>query len=147
MSDALFDLDDFEETRPQRAPKVFTGHCEHRGERENATHGCPESGRAPLTWSEVYGAYIDGMGRITRCNYYPSCVSSGRTSVRDPWTDELLDWRGAPCRFCDGTGWTSHAWDCSEEHHRAHMKIREWEPVTVWGVTFDGRTVFPEVAA
>jgi hypothetical protein len=110
-------------------------------DRLDATHGCRSCGRAPTTWSEVHGCYLDGMGRRTRCNYCPSCVGSGRTSVRDPWTDKLLDWRGAPCRYCEG-GWTSHAWDCSPEWHERGMVIHPLEPATVWGVTFDGRTVF-----
>jgi hypothetical protein len=117
--------------------------CSHKGERESATHGCPESGRAPTTWSDVLGGYIDGMGRLTRCSSCNSCIGSGRTSVRDPWTDELLDWKGAPCRFCDGTGWTNHAHDCDPEWHTRVLRIHDWEPATVWGVTFDGRTVFP----
>lgn len=118
--------------------------CSHKGERENATHGCRESGIAPTTWSDYLGGYIDGMGRLTRCSYCYSCVGSGRTAVRDPWTDALLDWNGAPCRYCEGTGWTNHAWDCTEETHLAHMTIKTWRPATVWGVTFDGRTVLPE---
>jgi len=117
--------------------------CTHE-DRLDATHGCRACGRAPLKWSDAYGTYLDGMGRIARCGHCPSCVGSGRTSVRDPWTGKLLDWRGAPCLYCGGTGWTHHAWDCGPEWHRAHMRIQEPEPATVFGVTFDGRTVMPE---
>jgi hypothetical protein len=124
------------------APKPVVVPCSS-DDRLDATHGCRSCGRAPTTWSDVHGGYIDGMGRLTRCGYCASCVGSGRTSVRDPWSDELLDWRGAPCRYCAGTGWTSHAWDCGPTHHQAHMTIRVSGPVSVWGVTFDGRTVIP----
>lgn len=119
--------------------------CSHKGERENVTHGCRESGRVPTKWSEALLAYVDGMGRITTCGYCHSCIGSGRTSVRDPWTDELLDWKGAPCRSCAGTGWTEHAWDCGLDdwHERTGWTIKEPAPATVWGVTFDGRTVLP----
>lgn len=114
-------------------------------DRLNATHGCRSCGRAPLKWSEVHGNYIDGMGRITRCSYCHSCIGSGRTSIRDAWTDQLLDRYGAPCRSCEGTGWTSHAWACGEDiGHPDGWTIKPWAPATVWGVTFDGRTVFPE---
>jgi hypothetical protein len=139
MTDLLALLGD--EWAPRAAP-VAVAECSHE-DRLDATHGCRSCGRAPTTWSEVLGSYIDGMGRITRCGYCTSCVGSGRTSVRDPWTDELLDWAGAPCRRCAGTGWTEHAWDCGPDHHRHHMGVHELAPATVWGVTFDGRTVFP----
>ncbi|NYE20522.1 hypothetical protein [Microbacterium immunditiarum] len=144
MSDLLELLGD-EWTLPDVAeivPEARRWSCKHP-DRDTATHGCRESGRAPLTWSDVYGAYVDGMGRIARCGYCVSCIGSGRTSVRDPWTDELVDYRGAPCRMCSGTGWTEHAWDCNPDWHRHHMTIRVPEPATAFGVTFDGRTVVP----
>jgi len=128
------------------APRPAVPKCSAE-DRLNATHGCRACGRAPLTWSDAYGAYLDGMGRPTRCGYCASCIGSGRTSVRDPWTDELLDYRGAPCRACAGTGWLSHAWDCGPERHQHHMTIRTPEPVRVWGVTYDGRTVIPGESA
>jgi len=125
------------------APSTSRWLCNHK-DRDTATHGCPESGRAPLTWSDAYGMYLDGMGRIARCGYCVSCVGTGRTSVRDPWTDELIDWRGAPCRYCRGTGWTHHSWDCDPARdHLHHMTVHEPEPATAFGVTFDGRTVVP----
>ena len=43
-------------------------------DRLSATHGCRACGRAPSTWSEAYGCYLDGMGRPTRCGYCNSCV-------------------------------------------------------------------------
>lgn len=138
MSDLLALLGD--EWAPAKATPAEKCSSE---DRLDATHGCRSCGRAPTKWSDYLGGYIDGMGRLTRCSYCASCVGSGRTSVRDPWTDELLAWNGAPCLYCGGTGWLSHAWDCSTFHHEHHMRIREPEPATVWGVTFDGRTVMP----
>lgn len=118
--------------------------CSHKGERENATHGCPESGRAPTTWSEAHGGYVDGMGRLDRCGYCASCAGTGWTVLRDPWTDQLVDWWAVPCLYCYA-GWLYHSWRC-EGHDDAHKR----KPRTVehWGVTFDGRTFLPgEVVA
>ena len=112
-------------------------------DRLDVTHGCRSCGRPPTRWDDVTGAYLDGMGRPTRCNYCHSCVGSGRTSIRDPWTDELLAYDGAPCRYCAGTGWLVHAWDCDPACHARAKQVHEWAPATCWGVTFDGRTVAP----
>jgi len=113
--------------------------CSHKGERENATHGCPESGRAPTTWSEALGGYVDGMGRLTRCASCSSCSGTGWTLLRDPWTDAPLTWWGAPCLYCTA-GWSHHAWDCAghDDEYR-----REPRTVEAWGVTSDGRTFLP----
>jgi hypothetical protein len=142
MTDLLALLGDEWAVRKPEAAKLVE-ECTGK-DRRDVSHGCRACGRAPLTWSDAYGTYLDGMGRPTRCNYCRSCVGSGRTAVRDPWTDELLAWNGAPCLYCAGTGWTGHAWNCDQLWHHDHMTIHEWYPATVYGVTFDGRTVFPE---
>ena len=81
------------------------------GDRLDATHGCRHCGRAPRRWSEAYGAYIDGMGRITKCGHCPSCGGSGWTLLRDPWTDmPVSNWWEVPCQRCYG-GYSYHAWD------------------------------------
>ena len=112
-------------------------------DRLSALHGCPSCMRAPTHWDEVTGAYLDGMGRPTHCGYCYSCVGSGRTSIRDPWTDELLDYAGAPCPYCAGTGWLSHGWDCDPAWHQRAMVVHEWEPPSCWGVIWNGSTVAP----
>lgn len=121
--------------------------CKHP-DRANVTHGCRESGRVPLTWSDV-GApgYVDGMGRPTSCGYCFSCMGSGRTAIRDPWTDALIDWQGANCLYCRGTGFMTHAHDCAErnfhELNNGQWRVREPIRATGFGITFDRRTVVP----
>lgn len=108
-------------------------------DREDVTHGCRESGRTPSRWSDVLGGYVDGMGRPVGCSYCFSCVSTGRTSLRDPWTDALVEWAGAPCLYCDGTGYDHHRWDCDGNHGH----LQPWprlERIEHFGVTWDGRT-------
>lgn len=114
-------------------------------DRLDATHGCPACGRAPTVWSEAYGGYLDGMGRFTRCSYCAGCIGTGRTALRDPWTDELVAWNGAPCISCQGTGYNHHRWDCDGQH--GHLEPRGPQRVEAFGVTFDGRSfVVGEVA-
>lgn len=125
-------------------PAVATGRCSHPyDERVSVTHGCPESGRAPLEWNDVAGTYIDGMGRATRCSYCPSCVGTGRTVLRDPWTDELVagGHAVAPCVLCFGTGYLRHAWDCGPDRDHAHLTPRpQAQIVPAFGITVDRRT-------
>lgn len=143
MSDLLALLGD-EWALPDEDAPTARG-CTHK-DRDNVTHGCRESGRTPTRWSDVGAAgYVDGMGRRVSCSYCFGCIGSGRTSIRDPWTDELIDWSGAPCPACHGTGWTSHAWDCdgTRPHHHSHMTVKEQAPATAFGVLYNGRIVLP----
>lgn len=109
-------------------------------DRLSATHGCRSCGRAPTTWLDGWG-YVDGMGRTTRCGYCASCIGTGRTALRDPWTDALLAWHGAPCLYCQGSGYLYHRWDCAGGH--GHLEPQPSRPVEFFGVTFDGRTFVP----
>ncbi|GAA3948838.1 hypothetical protein [Microbacterium soli] len=145
MSD-LLDLLGDEWALPDEDAPISRG-CKHP-DRDLVTHGCRESGRAPREWRDVgAGGYVDGMGRWTACMYCSSCIGTGRTSIRDPWTDELLDWAGANCLYCRGTGFIYHAYDCAASgfHERNHSmwRIREPIPAAAFGVTFDGRTLVP----
>lgn len=124
--------------------KVSRWSCKHE-DRDSALHGCPESGRAPLHWSDAYGAYLDGMGRYARCAHCASCGGTGWSLLRDPWTDAPLAWWGAPCLYCSA-GWLHHSWRC--EGHGDDSARREPRTVEHWGVTHDGRTFLPgEVVA
>lgn len=138
MSD-LLDLLGDEWALPAEPAPAARG-CKHK-DRDNVTHGCRESGRTPSSWSDVAGGYVDGMGRRASCSYCPSCIGSGRTSIRDPWTDALIESHGAPCPGCHGTGWIGHKWDCDPAWHAEHWPVRIPEPATAFGVLFDGSIV------
>ena len=107
MSTALFELDDFEETRPPIRPVTVMKFRDgmkpatiRHMEKHGATHGCPECGIAPSPWNEAYGAYMDGMGRFSRCGSCASCAGSGWTLLRDPWTGEpVSSWHEVPCSY------------------------------------------------
>lgn len=116
------------------------------GDRLDATHGCRHCGRAPRRWSEAYGAYIDGMGRITKCGHCPSCGGSGWTLLRDPWTDmPVSNWWEVPCQWCYG-GYSYHAWDCAGHPDEAYKL--EPRTVTAWGIGSRRVTYLPgEVVA
>ena len=110
-----------------------------RDARTAVTLGCRESGLAPMHWDDAFGGYVDGMGRPRGCAYCHSCIGTGRTSLRDPWTGDLVDWAGAPCRACMGTGYHHHGIDCAGEH--GHLE--PWEQLQViaaFGVTAHGET-------
>lgn len=128
----------------EHEPDSAAGRCPHSyDERMSVTHGCPESGRAPLTWDDVAGTYLDGMGRATRCSYCPSCVGTGRTVLRDPWTDKLVadGSMAAPCALCFGTGYLRHAWDCGPDRDHKHLTPRpQAQTIPEFGVTVDRRT-------
>ncbi|WP_156760010.1 hypothetical protein [Microbacterium karelineae] len=114
MSSDLLDLlggewADLGKTEDKTLPPAPDQECTcSRDDRSRVTHGCRALGIAPTRWDEVFGGYVDGMGRPVGCAYCFSCMSSGRTALRDPWTDALLDWRGAPCAQCWGTGYHHH---------------------------------------
>lgn len=148
MSIALFELDDFDETRPAAQPlatwklepttKVTIRHIEKFG----AAHGCAECGIAPAPWSDAYLGYMDGMGRLTRCSYCPSCAGSGWTLLRDPWTDApVSSWHEVPCSYCYG-GWSAHAWNCSGHPDEGTYRVDPYR-VTVYGTDSHGRVYFP----
>lgn len=146
MSLALFELADFEETRPAPTPAVVwrledaNKHTIRHIEKYGAAHGCAECGIAPAPWSEAYHGYVDGMGRLTRCSSCGSCAGSGWTLLRDPWTDKpVSSWHEVPCMYCYG-GWTAHRWNCTG-HDDAHRL--EPHTVTVYGVASRGRVFFP----
>ena len=121
---------------PSTAKPTWVRHIEKHG----GNHGCSECGLAPTTWSEAYGAYIDGMGRISKCGYCPSCAGTGWTLLRDPWTGRpASSWHEVPCLYCYG-GWRSHAWDCTGHDDDYN---RQPNTVTTYGTTADGRIYFP----
>ena len=123
-------------TVPSTARPVWVRHVEKFG----ATHGCAECGLPPAEWSDALGGYVDGMGRLTRCGYCPSCAGTGWTLLRDPWTGApVSSWHEVPCGYCYG-GWHSHRWDCTG-HDDADR--REPHTVTVYGTDSRGRVYFP----
>lgn len=148
MSDLLSMLGD--EWALPDADEPSDHRCTHP-DRANVTHGCRESGRVPLHWSDVGDAgYVDGMGRRTRCNYCSACVGSGRVMIRDPWTDMPVPspipghWHAsASCLYCGGTGWIGHAWDCDGAWHAKSFPIKEPLPAEAFGIAYPRRTVIP----
>lgn len=132
------------------------GECSHsHDERTRVTHGCRESMRPTLHWTDVgAGGYVDGMGRPAHCRYCFSCMGTGTTHVYDPWTrrpprpyyGEVTAWHGAPCHACGGSGWTAHRYDCDGSEERVARPVAAFGWALGWGAVTEDELLVKAVA-